>query len=66
MKIETRDFGEMEIDPEEVVEFLSPIYGFENLRRFVLLYDDKIPPLLGSIHRRTSGVFYYGGSCYCG
>ena len=44
MKIETRDFGEMEIDPKEVVEFLSPIYGFENLRRFVLLYDDNIPP----------------------
>jgi len=34
----------MEIDPKEVVEFLSPIYGFENLRRFVLLYDDNIPP----------------------
>ena len=44
MKIETRDFGEMEIDPEEVVEFISPIYGFESLRRFVLLYDDNIPP----------------------
>lgn len=43
MKIETRDFGALEIDPAEVVEFLSPIYGFEKLRRFALLYDDSVP-----------------------
>lgn len=43
MKIKTRDFGEIEIDPAEVVEFLSPIYGFEELRRFALLYDDSVP-----------------------
>lgn len=42
MKIETRDFGEIEIDPAEVVEFLSPIYGFDHLRRFALLYDDGV------------------------
>lgn len=43
MKIETRDFGALEIDPAEVVEFVSPIYGFEKLRRFALLYDDSVP-----------------------
>lgn len=42
MKIETRDFGEIEIDPEEVLEFRSPIFGFENLKRFALLYDDSV------------------------
>lgn len=33
----------MEIDSTEVVEFRSPIYGFENLRRFTFLYDDSVP-----------------------
>lgn len=43
MKIKTRDFGELEINPAEVVEFLSPIYGFEDLKQFALLYDDSVP-----------------------
>lgn len=43
MKINTRDFGVLEINAQEVIEFRLPIYGFEQLKRFVLLYDDTIP-----------------------
>lgn len=43
MKIDTKYFGNLEIDATEVVEFRSPIYGFENLRRFTFLYDDSVP-----------------------
>lgn len=47
MKISTRDFGELEINPEEIIEFCSPIYGFEHLNRFVMLYDDALPGPFG-------------------
>lgn len=42
MKIETRDFGEMEIDPSEIISFRLPVYGFEALSNYVLLYDDDL------------------------
>lgn len=42
MKIQTRDFGELQINPEEIIFFRSAIYGFEDLTQFVLLYDDDI------------------------
>jgi flagellar assembly factor FliW len=42
MMIETRDFGSMELDENAVVEFCSPIYGFEALKRYVMLSDDEI------------------------
>lgn len=41
MKIQTRDFGQMEIDETQVLEFVSPIYGFEALSRYVLLSDEE-------------------------
>lgn len=40
MKIRTRDFGEVEIVSEEVITFRQPIYGFEQLSRYVLLSDE--------------------------
>lgn len=42
MKIETRNFGEMEISEEELLEFVLPILGFEELRRFAVLFDREI------------------------
>lgn len=39
MKIVTRDFGEVEIQEEDTITFCQPIYGFEHLSRFVVLYD---------------------------
>lgn len=42
MKIVTRDFGELDIDGEEVISFCQGLYGFEQYKSFVLLYDDEI------------------------
>lgn len=41
MTIYTRDFGKLELDENEVVIFRAPIFGFEYLKRFVLLVDDE-------------------------
>ncbi|MCL2670103.1 MAG: flagellar assembly protein FliW [Syntrophaceae bacterium] len=41
MKIETDRFGTVEIQESEVIEFKSPILGFEQLRRFVLLRREE-------------------------
>lgn len=40
MTIQTRDFGKMELDEAQLLEFVSPIFGFESLTRFALLSDD--------------------------
>lgn len=39
--IDTRDFGRMELDENEFIDFRSPIYGYEHLKRFALLSDDE-------------------------
>ncbi len=39
MVIQTRVFGEVEIDDEKIITFHSGIIGFPDLRRFTLLYD---------------------------
>lgn len=41
MKINTRDFGEMEMEDSAIITFTRPIYGFENLTKFVILTDDE-------------------------
>lgn len=42
MILKTRDFGEITVEDSEVLEFARPIYGFEQLRRFVLLSDESV------------------------
>lgn len=42
MLIETRDFGKIQIDSREIVQFVEPIYGFEELKEFTLLSDSEI------------------------
>lgn len=42
MQIETRYFGEVEIDAAEVIHFVQPIYGFEALDDFALLSDSGV------------------------
>ncbi|MGB9975636.1 flagellar assembly protein FliW [Thermovenabulum sp.] len=37
MKIETKFFGEMEIEEEKIINFKNGIIGFENLKRFILI-----------------------------
>lgn len=39
MKIQSRDFGAVEIDASDIVTFVQPIFGFENYTRFVFLHD---------------------------
>ncbi len=40
MLVRTRDFGEMEIKQEDILTFVSPIIGFEDCERFVLLRQE--------------------------
>ena len=40
MEIETRDFGRMTVDKEDIICFDSPIYGFEGLTKFVCLFEE--------------------------
>lgn len=35
-KLVTKRFGEMEVDPEQVIRMVSPVLGFPESRRFVL------------------------------
>lgn len=44
MIIETRDFGKLEIDEQEILNFVSPIYGYEGLGKYILLSDDEVGP----------------------
>ncbi len=40
MKINTRDFGPMDLDENELLQFQCPIFGYEDLQRFALLAND--------------------------
>lgn len=39
MEIVTRDFGTVEVAKEDIVTFVQPIFGFENLEKYVFLFD---------------------------
>lgn len=42
MKIKTRDFGEITIDERDIITFRQPVYGFEDLKEYVFLYDEEL------------------------
>jgi len=42
MEIKTRDFGMIDIDENEIITFEDPIFGFEAIKKYVLLYDDSV------------------------
>lgn len=42
MKVETRDFGTIEVEEKDVITFRQPIYGFEELTRYVILSDEEM------------------------
>ena len=44
MEALTRDFGVVNYQQKDVIEFLEPIFGFNEYRKFILLYDEKIGP----------------------
>lgn len=39
-KIITRDFGEITVDENDIINFSSGMYGFENYKSFCILKDD--------------------------
>jgi len=39
--IATRHFGEVEIDETKIVEFAKGIFGFEETKKFIVLYDGE-------------------------
>lgn len=41
MLIKTKHFGEIEIDETSILEFPEGIFGFEDDKKFVVLYDDE-------------------------
>ena len=46
MNVKTRHFGDVEIDERKVITFDSGLFGFENYKKYILLYDsstDEIP-----------------------
>ncbi len=42
IKIETRDFGILEIEERHIIHFSQPIFGFEEYSRFVLINDSNM------------------------
>ena len=42
MKCNTRDFGEIELSPSDIIEFIHPPFGFEDYTKYILLFDDEI------------------------
>ncbi len=62
MKIETRDFGTMEIAEDTVITLPSGILGFEDTHRYTLiapLGDDKFPMWLQSVEAPTPCFVVY-------
>mgnify|MGYP006294366659 CR=1 FL=1 len=43
MKIETTRFGDLEVNEEEIIEFVVGPYGFEEQKEYTLLADDDSP-----------------------
>lgn len=39
MKVQTKFFGEVELDDNKVIEFPNGIIGFEDFKKFAIIYD---------------------------
>ena len=39
MKIKTRDFGEIIVNQEDVINFISGIFGFDDYKEYIILKD---------------------------
>lgn len=42
MLIRTRDFGEIQIAPQDIITFEGAIFGFEDYREFVFLFQEDV------------------------
>ena len=46
MNVKTRHFGEVEIEDSKIITLENGLFGFENFKKYVLLYDssaDEVP-----------------------
>lgn len=43
MKLKTKYFGEVEVDESESLLFAVPIYGFDQIDRYIVLSDSSVP-----------------------
>ena len=41
MLIKTRYFGEIDVDDQKVITFDEGLIGFENLKKFTLIYNNE-------------------------
>lgn len=46
MKINTKNFGEMEFTEESIISFVQPLYGFEDYKDFVIIENDEVPGIV--------------------
>lgn len=44
MKLQTKHFGEVEVEESKVVTFDKGIFGFEEEKKFILFYEDEESP----------------------
>lgn len=42
MKCNTRDFGEVSYTEKEIINFVHPIFGFDQYKKYIILLDDQI------------------------
>ena len=41
MKINTRIFGEIEVEEDKIIHFVNGIVGFPELKEFALVFDEE-------------------------
>lgn len=47
MRIQTTDFGELEVQEENIIDFPRGLFGFEQIKQYVLLhYDAEESPIM--------------------
>lgn len=44
IKINTKQFGELEIDKSSIFNFRDGLYGFENLHNFIIINEEETEP----------------------
>jgi len=42
MKYQTRDFGEVEIETGQMLNFSQPVYGFDEFQQYAVLHDPDV------------------------
>ena len=42
MRYLTRDFGEIEIETNQMLDFSQPIFGFDDYRKYAVLHDPEV------------------------